>query len=596
MASAGSLFGIAMAARLADTCGAVLLIAAEKMSAVIETPPLDRNTAILFGDGAGACLIHPSEGFAGLREFALHSDGAFHDALRLEFGEPIHMDGRSVIMQAARKVPAAIREVLERSGRSADSIAAFLMHQANQNLIVKIAQSIGVAPEKFYSNIARYGNTSSASMLIAASEWSDAGGFHKDDAVVFAAFGAGFHWGAVLAVGSMNMASLSVVIPAYNEEARLPPTLDTVVGFLNARPFEFAELIVVDDGSRDGTAALVESFARNHAQVRLLRNPGNRGKGFSIRHGMLEAKADWVLYTDADLSAPIEEFDKLLTAAQNAGARVAIGSRALDRSLVGVHQSAFRELSGRAFNVVMRVITGLPFRDTQCGFKLFERLAAREIFSRQVPGWFQLRRGGPGDREIARLESDRGSRGVEQRGRHQSRHVDRSAILRRPGRHPLASPQRPLLEAIRACRGTADFHGCAVSSWKFVICLENHSTHPRRLPPLLRGRRFATGRLRFRRRKIRTQTLHPERHAAALLTLGSTDAQLRIGQIFQMHPIERQTRRRHQLHVIAVRGFIRSFGVSGIPGDVRRDPAHAAAARRSARPRLRAAGLPFSAM
>ncbi len=186
------------------------------------------------------------------------------------------------------------------------------------------------------------------------------------------------------------MASLSVVIPAYNEEARLPPTLDTVVGFLNARPFEFAELIVVDDGSRDGTAALVESFARNHAQVRLLRNPGNRGKGFSIRHGMLEAKADWVLYTDADLSAPIEEFDKLLTAAQNAGARVAIGSRALDRSLVGVHQSAFRELSGRAFNVVMRVITGLPFRDTQCGFKLFERLAAREIFSRQVLDGFSF--------------------------------------------------------------------------------------------------------------------------------------------------------------------------------------------------------------
>jgi dolichyl-phosphate beta-glucosyltransferase len=186
------------------------------------------------------------------------------------------------------------------------------------------------------------------------------------------------------------MASLSVVIPAYNEEARLPPTLDTVVGFLRARSFEFAELIVVDDGSRDGTAALVERFARNHAQVRLLRNPGNRGKGFSIRHGMLEAKADWVLYTDADLSAPIEEFDKLLTAAQNASARVAIGSRALDRSLVGVHQSAFRELSGRAFNVVMRVITGLPFRDTQCGFKLFERSAAREIFSRQVLDGFSF--------------------------------------------------------------------------------------------------------------------------------------------------------------------------------------------------------------
>jgi dolichyl-phosphate beta-glucosyltransferase len=186
------------------------------------------------------------------------------------------------------------------------------------------------------------------------------------------------------------MASLSVVIPAYNEEARLAPTLDAVVGFLSAKHFDFAELIVVDDGSRDGTAALVERFASDHAEVRLLRNPGNRGKGFSIRHGMLEAKADWVLYTDADLSAPIEEFDKLARAAQMAGASVAIGSRALDRSLVGVHQSAFRELSGRAFNVIMRTITGLPFRDTQCGFKLFERSAAREIFSRQILDGFSF--------------------------------------------------------------------------------------------------------------------------------------------------------------------------------------------------------------
>jgi glycosyltransferase involved in cell wall biosynthesis len=179
------------------------------------------------------------------------------------------------------------------------------------------------------------------------------------------------------------MPSLSVVIPAYNEEVRLPPTLDTVIDFLKAGSFDLAELLVVDDGSRDGTAALVERYARDHAEVRLLRNPGNRGKGFSVQHGMLEAKGEWVLYTDADLSAPIEEFDKLLIAAQGTQARVAIGSRAMDRTLVGVHQTAFRELSGRAFNIVMRVVTGLPFRDTQCGFKLFERNAAREIFSRQ---------------------------------------------------------------------------------------------------------------------------------------------------------------------------------------------------------------------
>jgi 3-oxoacyl-[acyl-carrier-protein] synthase-3 len=202
MASAGSLFGMALAARLADSYGAVLLVAAEKMSAVIESAPLDRNTAILFGDGAGACLIHPSEGRAELTQFALHSDGAFSDALRLEFGQSIHMDGRAVIMHAARKVPAAIREVLERGGRTPDSIGAFLMHQANQNLIAKIAQTLEVAPERFYSNIAKYGNTSSASMLIAAAEWSEARGFEPSEAVVFATFGAGFHWGALLAVGS----------------------------------------------------------------------------------------------------------------------------------------------------------------------------------------------------------------------------------------------------------------------------------------------------------------------------------------------------------------------------------------------------------
>jgi len=159
--------------------------------------------------------------------------------------------------------------------------------------------------------------------------------------------------------------------------------LELVVGYLRARAPSFVEIVVVDDGSGDGTAALVEKWQRDHRCVRLLRNPGNRGKGFTVRHGVLEAKGEWILCTDADLSTPIGELDKLFAAAQQAGADIAIGSRALDRSLVGVHQSAFREMSGRLFNVVMRVITGLPFRDTQCGFKLFRAQAAREIFSRQ---------------------------------------------------------------------------------------------------------------------------------------------------------------------------------------------------------------------
>lgn len=186
------------------------------------------------------------------------------------------------------------------------------------------------------------------------------------------------------------MPSLSIVIPAYNEQARLAPTLDAVLLFLDSLPFDFSELIVVDDGSRDATAALVERYAQDNPRLRLLRNPGNRGKGYTVSHGMLDAQGDWILYTDADLSAPIAEFTKLFAAAQKENARVAIGSRALDRSLVGVHQSAFRELSGRAFNLLMRIVTGLPFRDTQCGFKLFERQAAREIFSRQTLDGFSF--------------------------------------------------------------------------------------------------------------------------------------------------------------------------------------------------------------
>jgi len=202
MASAGSLFGMAMAARLAPHHGPVLLVAAEKMSSIITREPLDRNTAILFGDGAGACLIDPQHGLAEIRHSILHSDGSFAQDLRLEFGEPLHMDGRVVIMQASRKLPAVIRELLDGQKESTASVGVFIMHQANQNLIDRVAKALDVAPEKFYSNIARYGNTSSASMLIAAAEWNaEAGGFRKGEPVVFAGFGAGFHWGALLAVG-----------------------------------------------------------------------------------------------------------------------------------------------------------------------------------------------------------------------------------------------------------------------------------------------------------------------------------------------------------------------------------------------------------
>jgi len=186
------------------------------------------------------------------------------------------------------------------------------------------------------------------------------------------------------------LSSLSIVIPAYNEERRLPQTLRQVLDWLARGTFSFREVIVVDDGSRDGTARVVQEFAQADACLRLARNPGNRGKGYAVRNGVLEAKGEWILYTDADLSTPITEIDKLCRAAREQDAAVAIGSRAVDRSLVEVHQPAMRELSGRAFNLVMRMVTGLPFRDTQCGFKLYRADAARQIFTRQKQEGFSF--------------------------------------------------------------------------------------------------------------------------------------------------------------------------------------------------------------
>lgn len=175
-----------------------------------------------------------------------------------------------------------------------------------------------------------------------------------------------------------------MVIPAFNEERRLPSSLDAVLSYLTEKRNEMtAEVLVVNDGSTDGTSAVTQSFAGREIPVRLLNNPGNRGKGYSVRHGMLEAKGDWVLFSDADLSAPIAELDKLLAAARNDDYQIVIGSRALDRSLIGVHQSTLREWAGRLFNLIMRAIIGLPFWDTQCGFKLYSGAAAREIFRRQ---------------------------------------------------------------------------------------------------------------------------------------------------------------------------------------------------------------------
>ena len=176
--------------------------------------------------------------------------------------------------------------------------------------------------------------------------------------------------------------SLSVVIPAYNEESRLPATLEKVAAFLSSYGLAFWEILVVDDGSRDRTAEVARDFAKRYACTRVLNNPGNRGKGYSVRNGMLAARGQWRLFTDADLSAPIEDLP-LLDAALETPADIAIGSRALDRGLIAVHQPFFRETAGKLFNVAMRSAIGLPLEDTQCGFKLFSAAATTASFGRQ---------------------------------------------------------------------------------------------------------------------------------------------------------------------------------------------------------------------
>ncbi len=203
MASAGALFALAQAEQWAGRAGKILVVASERMSDVAMTPPMAKGTAMLFGDGAGACIIDRDGGRARIVDFELGTDGSNAAELRLDFGAPLHMNGRSVIMHALRKVPAAIETVLARAGLRAGDLRTILMHQANANLIAKIAQTLGVDTSKFYSNIARYGNTSSASMLIAACEWDCQfdNGFAPGDQVMFAAFGAGYQWGAMLVEG-----------------------------------------------------------------------------------------------------------------------------------------------------------------------------------------------------------------------------------------------------------------------------------------------------------------------------------------------------------------------------------------------------------
>ena len=174
----------------------------------------------------------------------------------------------------------------------------------------------------------------------------------------------------------------SIVIPAFNEGARIPATLQSVVTCIRANAWS-AEGIVVNDGSTDATAKVVRDFARQAPEVRLVENPGNRGKGYSVRSGILQASGDVVMFTDSDLSAPIEEAERLF-AAIAAGADIAIGSRWLERGRQTHRQPLYRQFFGRCFNAVTRAVMGLHFADTQCGFKAFTRAAAQTVFQLQT--------------------------------------------------------------------------------------------------------------------------------------------------------------------------------------------------------------------
>jgi dolichyl-phosphate beta-glucosyltransferase len=180
----------------------------------------------------------------------------------------------------------------------------------------------------------------------------------------------------------MSYPNYSIVIPAYNEAGRIPATLNAVIDCVRQNRWS-AEIIVVNDGSTDATAQVVHEIARQAPEVRLIENPGNRGKGYSVRSGLLQALGEIVMFTDADLSAPMEEAQGLFEAIEN-GADIAIGSRWLETKRQTIRQPFYRRFFGRCFNAVTRLVMGLPFADTQCGFKAFTRAAAQTVFQLQT--------------------------------------------------------------------------------------------------------------------------------------------------------------------------------------------------------------------
>lgn len=197
LASSGGLVALCLAATLCQQQGPILVVGAEKMSPILQRD-LAKETAILFGDGAGAALVDPGPGPLEILDARWGSDGAFAGDLTLEFGAPLHMNGRAVIMQANRMLAGAVQDLLRRNAMEPAAVDLFLFHQANLNLLHQVGKSLGIEAAKVPITLDRYGNTSAASVLIAAAEACKEGRFAPGTRAVLAAFGAGFSWGALL--------------------------------------------------------------------------------------------------------------------------------------------------------------------------------------------------------------------------------------------------------------------------------------------------------------------------------------------------------------------------------------------------------------
>lgn len=179
---------------------------------------------------------------------------------------------------------------------------------------------------------------------------------------------------------------LSIVIPAYNEENRIGESLRKINDYLKTQNYEY-EIIVVDDGSKDRTVEILMEYSNKISHLKILNNNHNQGKGYSVKKGIFKSKGDIILFTDADLSTPIEEIDKLL-GCFNKGYHIAIGSRALPDSDIKIYSAWYRQLMGKTFNKIIRLVLNLDYYDTQCGFKCFQRAAALEVFeSLQLNGF-----------------------------------------------------------------------------------------------------------------------------------------------------------------------------------------------------------------